>query len=165
MPLPLRRIVATVLTARRSPPTGRLRHRVWPSYVDINLHMNHASYLEVMELGRWHWCAERGVLIPWLRTGLRPVAVHQEISYRRELKPLQRFEVMTRLTGREGKAGTFTHQFMVGERVHAEGAVRFLLVRNRKVLDEGSVADLLDRLVDEPRARSRAAPSASRRAG
>lgn len=150
MPLPLRHIAAMVLTTRRrSQPTCRLRHRVWPSYVDINLHMNHASYLEVMELARWHWCVERGVLAPWLRRGVRPVAIHQEVSYRRELKPMQRFEVVTRLTRREGKAAIFTHRFVVGDRTHAEGACRFLLVRNRKVLDEGSVADLLDDLIDE----------------
>lgn len=148
MPIPLRRIVATVIKARTDAPTGRLPHRVWPSYVDLNLHMNHASYLEVMELGRWHWMAERGFLFSVLRAGMRPIVVHEEVTYKRELKPLQRFDIVTHLVRREGKVATFRHRLVVGDTLHAEGHCRFLMVKKRAVLDGDAVGELLDRFVE-----------------
>ena len=57
MPVPLHRlatVAARSLLGRRD-AISRLPHRVHWSYLDLNRHMNYASYLEVMELGRWHW--------------------------------------------------------------------------------------------------------------
>src|SRR5215468_9328009 len=52
---------------RPLPPLGildedRLDMRVWPNYIDLNLHMNNASYLGLMDFGRMHLLARVRVL-------------------------------------------------------------------------------------------------------
>jgi hypothetical protein len=46
---------------------------------------------------------------------VRPIVVHEEVTYKRELRPLQRFDIVTQLVAREGKAATFRHRLVVGD--------------------------------------------------
>ncbi len=114
---------------------GRLHHRVRLAYLDSNLHMNYASYLEVMELGRWDWGMRNRVVVQWVRDGLAPVVAHVDIHYRRELRPFARFLVDTRLISVARRAATFQQHLLVGDKVHAKADIRFLLLREGRVAD------------------------------
>ncbi len=141
MPVPLRSIAATMARSLWSSPSkvGRTRHRVRLAYLDSNLHMNYASYLEVMELARWDWGARNHILRQWWRDRLAPVVIHVDIRYRRELRPFQRFEVDTRIVALERRTGIFQQHMVVGDRVHAKADIRFTLLREGKMLDAASL--------------------------
>ena len=152
MPVPLRSIAATMLRSLWSSPSkvSRLRHRVRLAYLDSNLHMNYASYLEVMELGRWDWSMRNRVVVQWVRDRLTPVVAHVDIHYRRELRPFARFLVDTRLVSVERRAGTFQQHLLIGDKVHAKADIRFLLLRQGRVVDAQTLNRSMAALVVEP---------------
>lgn len=152
MPVPLRRIATTALRSLWAGPSQvcRLPHRVRLGYVDLNWHMNYASYLEVMELGRWDWALRNRVLAHWLHRRLWPVVIQVDIHYRRELRPLTRFEVDTRIVGVDRRIGTFQQHLLVADRVHAKADVRFLLLQRSRVVDAATVAEVMGPFVVEP---------------
>ncbi len=145
MPVPLRRIFSVAcrsLLSERS-LVSRLPHRVRLSYIDLNRHMNYASYLEVMELGRWHWALTSGAARDVFRDGNCPVVVDVNIQYRKELKPLTRFLVDTRLVALEKRLGRFEQHFIVDDWVHAKATVGVLVLQRGKVASATAVTELL----------------------
>ena len=152
MPVPLRSIAAAMVRSLWSSPSavGRMPHRVRLAYLDSNLHMNYASYLEVMELGRWDWGMRNRVLGQWFRERLAPVVIHVDIRYRRELRPLQRFVEDTRLTSLQRRTGTFQQHLLVGNWVHAKADIHFSLLRGGRMFDAASLDRLLGAWVTSP---------------
>ena len=152
MPVPLRRIAATAVRSLWSARdlVSRMPHRVHLSYVDMNRHMNYASYLEVMELGRWDWAIRSGALRGLIGTGLWPVVVKVDIDYRRELKPLQRFTLDTRLVGFDRRMMRFEQHVVVGDRIHAKAKINALLLRRGKVVDPHTVSSAGSAFVAPP---------------
>lgn len=151
MPPKLREIVGVMgraaLGRRQEDPVGRLPWRVKPRYVDVNLHMNYASYLEVMELARWHWTVRTGLMNRFMRAGLRPVVGSIDVRYHRELQPLQRFVVETRAVGFERRAVVVDHRLVVGKTLHAQARLNILLLRQGRPAEreivESTCADLV----------------------
>lgn len=150
MPPSVRDIGGVALRAavgRRRGPVGRLRWWVRPAYVDFNLHMNYASYLEVMELARWDWGVRSGLFTRWWAGGLRPVVGSIEIVYLRELRPLQRFVVETRAVGFDRRALVVDHRLVSGGVVHATARLNILLLHagrpaSREVVED-ACADVI----------------------
>lgn len=124
------RVAVRASWSRARGPVGILHHRVRPSYVDVNLHMNYASYLQVMELARWDWGLRSGMFRTWLKSGFQPVVGSLTIEYRRELRPLQAFTVHTRLIGFDRRAMVVEQVFRVGDVEHARSTLNIVL-RNR----------------------------------
>ncbi len=127
-----------------------MRHHVRLAYLDSNLHMNYASYLEVMELARWDWGMRNRVIIQWFRDRLAPVVAHVDIHYRRELRPFARFVVDTRLVSAERRFGTFQQHLLIGDKVHAKADIRFVLLREGKVVDAQTLDRSMGPFVVEP---------------
>lgn len=123
--------------------TTRLTLRVAWRHVDFNLHMNYASYLEAMEVGRWDWVARAGLVVPWLRLGLRPVVGSVDIQYRKELRPFARYTLETELSGFERRAVVFEQRFLVGTTTHAQAKVNALIRSPRGLLTVQEMKDLL----------------------
>ncbi|EED94502.1 predicted protein [Thalassiosira pseudonana CCMP1335] len=67
--------------------------------VDIMLHMNNASYLTHAELARWEWSAFGGTLDANLKSKSFFIVTASMIRFRREIAPLKRFYIETRLGG------------------------------------------------------------------
>ena len=146
MPAPARRIFALALRSIGADRTlvSRLTERVHLSYIDFNGHMNYASYLEVMELGRWDWAFRSGAGRALVRERCRPVVVAVDIRYRRELRARARFTLDTRLVRLDKRVALFRQVIHVGEHLHAQAEVRALLLRRGKVADAATVARVLD---------------------
>lgn len=128
----LTRSLPVALRAAAPPRDGRLvsriTRRVRLSEVDLNGHMNQASYAQVLELGRVDWFIRSGAWSAFRRRDVGAVVAEQRIVYRRELKPLQRYAIDTRAVRMEGRLLVFESLLMVGERVHAKGEVKVLLL-------------------------------------
>jgi len=76
-----------------------LPQRVWPDELDINIHMNNAKYLAVMDLGRTDWIVRTGAWRLMRHEGMAPVIGGAMVRYRRSLKLFQRYLLKTRLLG------------------------------------------------------------------
>ena len=96
----------------------RLRLRVLPNDIDINLHMNNARYLNIMDYGRTHLLARTGLLEHIIHSRWRPLLGAAWLTYRRSLPLFSAFSLTSRMvcwddrwfyieqtfTGREGLA-------------------------------------------------------------
>jgi acyl-CoA thioesterase FadM len=79
--------------------TSLIITRVWPIDLDINVHMNNARYLAVMDLGRIDFIIRTGAWRLMHKEGMAPVVGGCMVRYRRSLRPFERFELRTRLLG------------------------------------------------------------------
>lgn len=67
--------------------------------VDVMLHMNNASYLTHAELARWEWTAFGGTLEANIKSKSYFIVAASMIRFRREIQPLRKFDIETRLGG------------------------------------------------------------------
>ena len=148
----LARTLPAYLRARTSARShvSRLNLRVWPSQIDINLHMNQAVYPQVMEAGRLDLVVRSGALEAWRASKTNAVVAHQHITYRRELRLGTRFLLDSRLVGIEGRLLLVDGHFLVGDRVHALGRVGLLSVGPDGVLSAEKVAEMAAPYLVEP---------------
>ncbi len=84
------------------PPMGvlvedRIRMRVWPNDIDLNLHMNNGRYLNIMDFARTHLLARAGLLEHIIRSRWQPLVGAVWITYRRSLPLFTAFEIASRL--------------------------------------------------------------------
>jgi acyl-CoA thioesterase FadM len=75
----------------------RVRMRVWPNDIDINLHLNNARYLNLMDYGRTHLLARTGLLNNILRARYTPMVGAVWMTYRRSLPVFRAFWLSSRL--------------------------------------------------------------------
>ena len=130
--------------------TSRVHSRVHLDQVDVFGHMNQSRYAEHFELGRADLVVRSGAWARWRGEGVHPVVARQEITYRRELKPLQRFLVDTRFVGFEGRLLHSRGTMRVGDRVHAVAEVYRIFVGPDGVLPAERVEALCSPLIVAP---------------
>jgi acyl-CoA thioesterase FadM len=87
---------------RPLPPLGildedRITMRVWPNDIDINMHMNNARYLSVMDYARTHLLARTRLLEHILRSHWQPLVGAAWVTYRRSLPLFASFSIASRL--------------------------------------------------------------------
>ena len=75
----------------------RLRLRVLPNDIDLNLHMNNARYLNLMDYARTHLLARTRLLDHILRSRWQPLVGAVWITYRRSLPLFTVFQLTSRL--------------------------------------------------------------------
>ncbi len=92
--------------------------RVWPNDIDLNLHMNNARYLNIMDYARTHLLARTRLLERIIHSRWQPLVGAVWMTYRRSLPVFSAFSIASRLlcwderwfyieqtfTGREGMA-------------------------------------------------------------
>ncbi|KAJ3085047.1 hypothetical protein HK102_000369, partial [Quaeritorhiza haematococci] len=90
----------------------RVRYRVWPDDVDLNIHMNNGSYNKHLDFARVDWMASMSGL-PFLRTHRASTAA-VSTWFRTEIKPFQTFEIITSLLTYDPRKWFFLkHEFVV----------------------------------------------------
>lgn len=128
----LARTVAVVAGSLRRPPLEMLEisivpMRVWPSDLDLNLHMNNGRYLTLMDLGRVDLMVRTGLWRLVFRRGWRPMVGSATVRFRRPLAPLARFELRTRLACWDSKWFFMEQRFVRGGRAYGVGMVKALM--------------------------------------
>ena len=106
---------------------SRLPMRVWPSDLDLNLHLTNSRYLAMMDLGRLDWALRTGVAVAAWRRRWRPLVGSVALRFRRDLPPLQRFDLRTRLLGWDEKWLYLEQRFCRGDRAASVALVKLLL--------------------------------------
>ncbi len=143
-------LLSALARRRHDLVVSRVRCRVHLDQVDLFGHMNQSRYAEHLEVGRTDLLVRSGAWQRWRQRGVYPVVARQEIIYRRELKPLQRFDVDTRVVGFEGRLMQVRGTVLVGDRVHAVGDVYLIFLGADGVLDQDMVRLHGEGLVTDP---------------
>jgi acyl-CoA thioesterase FadM len=143
-------LVARATLRRDGRLVSRIRRRVSPRNLDLNLHMNQAAYAEVMELGRTDWVVRSGAWERWRAAGVNAVVAEQRIVYRRELKLWAAYEIDTRAVQVAGRLLEVVSHLLVGDRVHARNDTKLIFVGRDGVLAPERAAELADGLLAEP---------------
>jgi acyl-CoA thioesterase FadM len=76
---------------------------VLPHDCDLNIHLNAGRYLSFMDIARVDLIGRTGLLRRLLKKGWRPIMGGCTVTYRREIKPFERFRVRSRVTGWDEK--------------------------------------------------------------
>jgi len=123
---------------------SRLVTRAWPSDCDINIHMNNAKYLALMDLGRLDLLARTGLFSYLWKSKAIAVIGGAEMTWRRPVRPFQRIILETNVTHWDDKWFHLTQRFTDRHgTLMAEGRVRgVFLVKGRTV----APAQVLDHL-------------------
>lgn len=90
---------------------ARTAFRVWPTDLDVLMHVNNGVYLSLMDLGRVDLMLRSGMYHRFRARGWYPVVVAQTIQYRRSLTLFQPFEIETRVLGWDDKAILLAQEF------------------------------------------------------
>jgi acyl-CoA thioesterase FadM len=104
-----------------------LRLRVWPNDIDLNLHLNNARYLGMMDYGRTHLLARTGLLSHIIRFRLTPLIGAVWITYRRSLPVFARFTLASRLVCWDERWFYMEQTFTCREGLAAVGWVKAVL--------------------------------------
>jgi acyl-CoA thioesterase FadM len=123
------RLLWTLLRARRMPALSlgdalEREFRVLPNDLDLNGHMNNGRYLTMLDLMLVEYFVRAGFAAVMLRQGWRPMAGGSFISYRRGLKPLQRYQLRFRLEAADERWNYMRFEFHDGRQVCATGYVK-----------------------------------------
>lgn len=110
----------------RVPPLGEVRFplRIWPTDVDVYLHVNNGRYLTLMDFGRFVFSVRTGMLTEATRRGWVPVLGAATIYFWRELRTFARVELVTRIAAYDGKWIYFEHRFEKDGAIHALAIAR-----------------------------------------
>lgn len=125
------RLILQLITSRFRPQqsvldTAVLRMRVWPTDMDINLHLTNSRYLALMDLGRVELMLRSGMVGKVLKRRWLPVVSTASLRFRRELGPFERFTLHTRLLGWDEKWFYMEQRFETTRGVAAIGVVKGL---------------------------------------
>lgn len=108
-----------------------------PFDCDINIHMNNSIYLRLMDLGRWHYTFQAGIMEYFLSNKMRPVAGRVDITFRKAIPPLVRFRLDTRLIAAKGKRVVFEQVFYRprDNAVYAKAQVEVAILQERQTIE------------------------------
>lgn len=118
-----------------------LRMRVWPNEIDINLHMNNARYLSVMDYGRTHLLARTRLLEHIIHSRWRPLVGAVWMTYRRSLPLFAAFTLSSRLVCWDERWFYFEQVFTGSEGQAAVGWVKGILRDAQGNIDPQTVID------------------------
>lgn len=110
--------------------TAELQLRVVPTDLDLFLHMNNGKYASIMDIGRIDLLQRAGLWDTVRAKGWLPLVAAQTITYRRSLKPWQRFALRTRYLGADEGWVYHEQTFLSDDELYAYAIVRTRFVKN-----------------------------------
>lgn len=123
--------------------------RVGVSDIDLNLHLNNAKYLQYMDLARLEHLVSTGLLYRLMRSKTNPIVSSTEISYVRELRTFQPFNVSARMLGYDERYFYYEQRFTSGGRLCTHAFLRLACVHQGKGRPVAEIRDALG-LPDSP---------------
>jgi acyl-CoA thioesterase FadM len=112
--------------------------RVWPLDMDINVHLNNARYLSMMDLGRIHHMGKSGLLKKVFKYKWMPVVAKIDIRFIRPIGAFEKYTLRTEITEFDEKYFYMKQVFMQKNRevavAHLKGL--FLDKKGQKLSSE-----------------------------
>jgi acyl-CoA thioesterase FadM len=119
----------------------RLRMRVLPNDIDINLHLNNARYLNLMDYARTHLLARTRLLEHIIHARWQPLVGAVWITYRRSLPLFAGFNLSTRMVCWDDRWFYLEQTFTGSKGLAAVGWVKGVLRNSGGIVDPQSVID------------------------
>ena len=110
------------------PAESRLRLMTLPNDLDINLHMNNGRYLTIADLSRVDLFIRTGLVRAMRKERWAPIVTEHTMVYKRSLRLFQRFDAVMQLTHWDERSFYMKHQFIMKDRVVAEGTSRGVIL-------------------------------------
>lgn len=115
--------------------------RVWPSDVDVALHLNNGMYFSLLDLGRIDLMMRGGAWQKMLRRRWSHVVSAETIAFRKSLNLWQRYSMETRLIGTDEHSFYFEQRMVASGEIYARAIVCMRFVaKNRAVPMEQALA-------------------------
>lgn len=105
---------------------------VWPTDIDIFLHMNNGIYLTLLDLARYDLMKRSNAWQKLKKLKVHPVVVQETITFRKSLTPWLRFDVETKILGWDEKAFFIGQRFVVDKEIYAEAVVKLRFLKSPK---------------------------------
>jgi acyl-CoA thioesterase FadM len=121
--------------------TSVITLHVWPTDLDLLLHMNNGRYLSLMDLGRVDLMVRAGFWREARRRGWYPVVASALVDYRRPLTAFQSFELRTRVAGWDDRWIFIEQQFV------KDGAIAAAATLKTAIRDSAGSVSTTDALV------------------
>lgn len=123
------RILYVMLTWRTRPKlkineVSKITLRVWPTDLDLYMHMNNGVYLTLMDIARYDQGLRTGFWQQWNKRGWYPIVVNSTISYRKSLEPWQKFDIETKVIGWDDIAYYIEQRFVRNGEIYARAIMR-----------------------------------------
>jgi len=106
--------------------------RVWPTDIDIFLHMNNGVYLTLLDLARFDLMKRANTWQRLKKQGVHPVVVQESITFRKSLTPWLKFQVETKVLGWDEQAFFVGQRFVVKGEIYAEAVVKLRFLKSPK---------------------------------
>lgn len=116
---------------------------VWPNDLDFNFHMNNGRYLTLMDLGRFHLLAKKGLLSKVFKRKWQPVLGGAKIHFIKALGPFSRFNLKTEVLYWDEKWIYIEQHFIQNNQLMATAMVKALFVHKGKRLKPESLFELI----------------------
>lgn len=99
---------------------------VWPSDLDLELHMNNGRYVTIMDLGRVQYYCRTGLLRQIFAKRWKILVGAAQITFKKPLAPFQAYELQTKLISWDEKWIYFEQSFISNETVMAVGYAKVI---------------------------------------
>lgn len=109
------------------------RFRVYPQHIDFNMHINNAKYLTFFERGRWDHSVQTGTFNQLLSNGLNFIVAGIDVTYIRELKLFQAFDIETEYVGWDEKYFYLEQRCLVNGKLHSHALIKAVYLQKGKV--------------------------------
>jgi len=103
---------------------GVRNFRVWPTDIDVFMHMNNGVYFTLLDLARLDLMKRARVWQRLKRQGVHPVVVQETITFRKSLLLWQRFTIETKIAGWDTQAFFIQQRYVVKGEIYAEAMVK-----------------------------------------
>lgn len=100
------------------------KFKVWPTDLDMFMHMTNSRYFSLMDLGRTDLMARAGMLGRFRKRGWYPVVVEEVMQFRRSLNPMDDFTLETRIMSYDERYFYMRQTFRSQDKVAAVGVVK-----------------------------------------
>jgi acyl-CoA thioesterase FadM len=124
--------------------------RVLPNDIDLNMHMNNARYLSVMDYARTHFLARIGLLDHIVRRRWQPLVGAVWITYRRSLPLFSRFTIGSRLVCWDNRWFYVEQTFTGSKGVAAVGWVRGMLHGDKDLVAPQTAIEAINPVMVSP---------------
>ena len=111
--------------------TSKISFRVMPSDCDINMHLTNSRYAAFMDLARTYMLAEMGLLKKFIKLKWMPIVNATEFTYIRDIKPLEKFWIESKIVGWDEKYFYIEQRFLTERGLHCIVHVRGVFIHKR----------------------------------
>ncbi|MFT6113310.1 MAG: acyl-CoA thioesterase FadM [Oleispira sp.] len=107
--------------------------KVWPTDCDFNFHLTNSRYSALLDLARTQYFIQINALPKFVGGGWKSVLSSQSISFIKEIKPLEKVDIETRVLSWDRKYCYIEHRFLVANQLHAKALARVAFIKGRRV--------------------------------